>query len=144
MFGPEERRYAGLEPNSFVRQWLFSGMLVSVEADSAKSISSITVSIDEKPKAGLRVALLAGYPQEPRELLLGPLTMGEVVHEMGKPASTDSFTGENVWFHTYAYRAGPEGAEGLEFTNAKFGEDLGFGPKLDFQVVTSFTVKWSN
>ena len=47
-------------------------MLVTVEADSAKSISSITVSIDEKPKVGLRVALVAGYPQEPRELLLGP------------------------------------------------------------------------
>jgi hypothetical protein len=143
MFGPEEQRYAGVEPGSIVRQWQFDGMLVSVEADRVRSVSSVTVSVGERPKPGLRVALLAGYPQAPIELVLGPLTMGEVESQMGKPVTTESFAGENVWFHTYLYRAGPEGVEAIEFTNAKFGKDVGFGPKLDSQVVTSFTVKWA-
>lgn len=142
MFGTEDQRYGGPDPGSITRQWGFDGVLLTVDADDIESIRAITVAIGEKPKAGLRIALRSGWPHEPTRLLLGPLTMGDVIQRLGEPYDTASFSAENTWFYTYVYRAGPEGTHVLEFTHASFGDEVGFGPDLDRRLVTSFHVRY--
>jgi hypothetical protein len=141
MFGREDERYEGRPRGTIIRRWEVHGMALTVDADRAESITAVTVAIGEDPPPGLRVGLVAAHPYSPIEMQLGQLKMGAVVRALGEPSDKHSTVAENVGFSTYSYRAGPEATEKLSFTNATLGEDYGFTPALDRQLVTSYSVE---
>jgi hypothetical protein len=129
-FGIEDERFASGEPGGLVRAWNLEGLRLTTQTDQVGSITSITVSTGGG-QGGLRVAL-------PEQLVLGALTMGDVVDRLGPPSERDEFAGENVWFYDYRYTTGPEGSHVLTFTHASEGQPVGSQALADRQV-SSFT-----
>jgi hypothetical protein len=134
LLGREEERFEGVKLGSVVRAWTVAGCRVSIEADHVGSITSITAALVEANDT-FRLAL-------PDRLLLGDITMGDVVATRGAPHGTDQMTAENDYYYSYIYQGGPEGTERLEFTHINAGVPVGSDQALRSMKVTTFTVRY--
>jgi len=138
LLGIEDERYQGVKPGLIDRAWSFDGIWLTVVAPEVGAIQQMTVSVmftDAGP--GLRIAL-------PRGLVMGTLLMGEVVHKLGSPTSTDSSSVEDLWFYSYKYKTGPEGTVTLEFVHTSEGREVSPGAELNRSQVTAFTVGYGD
>ncbi len=134
LLGQEDERHAGLE-GGVTRQWRLGTAFVTVEADRVGAISSLTSAL-QSPDSEVRIALSGS-------LLLGEITMGQVLDTRGQPDDTEEFSAENFNFYDYVYCAGPEGSIALEYGfNAEIGspdDPGGFNTDLITSPVLSFS-----
>jgi hypothetical protein len=130
-FGIEDERFQGQEPGSILRAWNMGDIRLTVEADDVGSITRLSVSIPDDRETDVRVAL-------PEGLVLGDLTLDEVVDRFGRPLRRDDFAAENVYLYIYVYGYGPEGSHRLSFTHSSEGTPVDPSELLD-RSVTSFS-----
>jgi hypothetical protein len=136
LLGQEDERYAGLN-GGVIRQWRLGTAFVTIEADRVGAMSGLTAAL-QSPDSEVRMALSGS-------LVLGEITMGQVLDARGEPDETVMDAAENFSFYTYVYCAGPEGSVALRYSfNAEIGsldDPGGFNSDLVTSPVLSYSVE---
>jgi hypothetical protein len=135
-FGIEDERFGGQEPGSILRAWNMDDIRLTVEADDVGSITSLSVSIPGDRETSVRVAL-------PEGLVLGDLTLGDVVDRFGPASERDDFVAENIYFYIFGYPYGPEGVHVLSFSHSSDGAAVEAG-QLGSRKVTAFSAEYAS
>jgi hypothetical protein len=138
LLGPEDRRSEGMS-GGIHREWDLGDIKVSVNSDKAGSICRVGAARFSDGVAKLAI---------PGPLVLGDVTMGEVVARRGEPPDREKWWYETWINYEYHYRTGPEGVIEVDYSYATRGDgpdDPGsFGYELGYKRVTGFSAGYNN
>lgn len=137
LLGTEGERYG--DAQYVARQWELGDVHVSVVADKAHSICSLTATVASDGVGKIAI---------PGPLVIGEARMADVLDKRGQPDDTNRLQGEGIIIYDYVYVTGPEGSVRLEYSYATEdgGPDDpgGFGAELAGKPVTSFSANYQN